>query len=108
MQQKRFRSQFVHRQSEKARYENTDARNEAGRCRYGDNFSHNLFHQAYASCPIGAVRSPYSLAVVGRMRVPKAWMHCTNGKDRIKTEDGELNSPLQGKPSRNNLVPFCV
>src|SRR5262249_31092155 len=39
---KRFRSQFLHRQSKKARDENVDARNQAGHCRNGNDFSHDL------------------------------------------------------------------
>ena len=42
MQQKHFRSQFVHTQPEKAGDENVDTRNKAGNCRNCHDFSHEF------------------------------------------------------------------
>ena len=57
MQQNRFRSQFVHRQSEKAGDENVDGCKKAWRCRYCDDFSHDDGAQLYAG-PHAFVKAP--------------------------------------------------
>ena len=67
MQQNRFRSQFIHRQSEKAGGESVDPCNAAERCHYGDDFSHGVFF--YTLRLRSAVVSP---GMIGSLRTGPA------------------------------------